>query len=145
MISFNMSVSLGLPTALTGVPHATSREDEYLGYKIPERATVFFNASLQLSKGKTALIDAYRHGQSTTLWTAPESSTHCGTLTTHPDLKSQRSIQIPTNEIITRSVQEEGFVQAFILLIGVYSLQLPSYYGDSGLSLSMTVLESHCQ
>lgn len=51
MSFFNRSVFLGLPTALTGVPHATSREDEYLGYKIPERATVFFNASFQDSKG----------------------------------------------------------------------------------------------
>ncbi|KAF2810345.1 putative cytochrome P450 [Mytilinidion resinicola] len=32
-----------LPTALTGVPHSVSRDDTYMGFKIPERAVIFFN------------------------------------------------------------------------------------------------------
>lgn len=32
-----------LPTALTGVPHSVSRDDTYMGYKIPKRAAIFFN------------------------------------------------------------------------------------------------------
>jgi len=41
--NLKMTFIIGLPTALTGVPHATSRDDEYRGYKIPAGTTVFFN------------------------------------------------------------------------------------------------------
>ncbi|KAI1748991.1 cytochrome P450 [Xylaria castorea] len=32
-----------MPTAILGIPHATTRDDEYLGYHIPKRASVVLN------------------------------------------------------------------------------------------------------